>query len=122
MLQKIIDWESLKVFQRNFYNGVSFSKVTSLQFSDCNFTIKRTHHRFLLEYVLKTSCLKKYILRKNSVVDQHLDKFAALQYTTLIFIKKAELMKDLPVEAVNVLIYSQVNLLVGSLFLLKLQV
>ena len=77
MLLKIIDWESLKIFQKNFYNGVSFSKVTRLQFSDCNFTIQRIHHRFFLEYVPKTSCLKNNILRKNSVVDQHLDKVAA---------------------------------------------
>ena len=77
MLRKIIDWESLKIFQKNFYNGVSFSKVTSLQFSGCNFNIKKTHHKFLLEYVPKTSCLKNNILRKNSMVDQHLDKVAA---------------------------------------------
>ena len=77
MLRKLIDWESLKIFQKNFYNGVSFSKVTSLQFSGCNFTIKRTHRRFLLEYVPKTSCLRKNILIKNSIVDQHLDKVAA---------------------------------------------
>ena len=46
MLRKIIDWESLKTFQKNFYNGVSFSKVTSLQLSGWNFTIQRTHHNF----------------------------------------------------------------------------
>ena len=77
MLQKMIDCESSKIFQKNFYNRVSFSKVTSLQFSDCSFTIKRTHHRFFLEHVTKTSCLKKNILRENSMVDQHLDKIAA---------------------------------------------
>ena len=77
MLRKIIDWESLKIFQKNFYNGVSFSKVTGLQFSYCSFTIKRTHHRFFLEYVPKTSCVKNNILRKNSKVDQHLGKVAA---------------------------------------------
>ena len=49
MLRKKIDWESLEIFQKNFYNEVSFSKVTNLYFSDCNFTIKRTHHRFFLE-------------------------------------------------------------------------
>ena len=76
MLRKTIDWESLKIFQKNFYNGVSFSKVTSLQLSGCNFTIKRTHHRFFLEYVPKTSCPKKNILRTKSVVGQHLDKVA----------------------------------------------
>ena len=27
MLRKTIDWESLKIFHKNFYNGVSFSKV-----------------------------------------------------------------------------------------------
>ena len=73
MVRKIIDWEK---FQKNFYHGVSFSKVTSLMLSGCNFTMKRTHHRFFLEYVPKTSCLKKNILRKKSVVDQHLDKVA----------------------------------------------
>ena len=59
MLRKIVDWESLKIFQENVYNGVSFSKVLSPQFSDCDFTIKRSHHKFFLEYVPKTSCLKK---------------------------------------------------------------
>ena len=77
MLRKTVDWENLKIFQKNFYNGVSFSKVTSPHFSGCNFTIKRTHHRFFLEYVPKTSCHKKNILRKNSMVDQHVDKVAA---------------------------------------------
>ena len=47
---------------------------------------------FFLEYIPKTSCLKKNILRKNSIVDQRLDKVAAPQYKTLNFIKKAELM------------------------------
>ena len=77
ILRKIIDWESLKIFQKNFYNGVSFIKVTSLLFSDCNFTVKRTHNRFFLAYVPKTSCLKKNILRKDSMVDKDLDKVAA---------------------------------------------
>ena len=77
MLRKTTDWESLKIFQKKFYNVVSFSKATSLQFSDCNFTIKRTHYRFFLEYVPKISCLKRNILRKNSMVDQRLDKVAA---------------------------------------------
>ena len=55
MLRKITDWESLGISQKNFYNEVSFSKVTSLQFSECNFTIKRFHYRLFLEYVSKTS-------------------------------------------------------------------
>ena len=41
-----------------------FSNVTNLQYSDCNFAIERTQHRFILEYVPKTSCLKKNKKRK----------------------------------------------------------
>ena len=40
ILRKIIDCKSLKNSQGNFYGGVSFSKVISLQFSDCNVAIK----------------------------------------------------------------------------------
>ena len=59
MLQKIIDGKSLEVSQENVYEEVSFSKVTSLQCSDCNFAIKIAYHGYFLEYLLKTSCLKK---------------------------------------------------------------
>ena len=52
MLGKI--WKKLEISQENFYDGVSFSKFTILQYSDSNFGIKRTH-----QYVPKTSCLKK---------------------------------------------------------------
>ena len=47
-------------------------------------------------------------------------KSAALWYTTLSFIKKAELMQDLPIEAQKALIYSQLNILGGDFFSLKL--
>ena len=53
------DCESLRISQENFYDRVSFSKVTNLQCSDCNFAIKRTHHRLFLEYVPKTIYFKK---------------------------------------------------------------
>ena len=53
ILRKIIDCKSLENSQRNFYDGVSFSKVIGLQFSDYNFAIKRIHHRFFLENVRK---------------------------------------------------------------------
>ena len=75
MLGKIIDCESLEISQEHFYDVVSFSKVTILQRSDCNFAIKRTHHRFFLGYVPKTSCLKKnkkrkrFFLRKKYMVE-----------------------------------------------------
>ena len=59
ILRKIIDCKSLENSQGNFYGGVSFSRVISLQFSDCNFAIKRIHRRFFLGNVPKTSCLKK---------------------------------------------------------------
>ena len=59
MLRKIINCKSLEISHENFYDGVYFGKVASLQYSDCNFAIKRAHHRFFLECVPKTSCLKK---------------------------------------------------------------
>ena len=65
MLWKITDCESLGISQENFCDEVSFSKNTNLQCSDCNFAIRRTHHRFFLEYLPKTSCLKKNNKRKS---------------------------------------------------------
>ena len=59
ILRKIINCESLEISQENFYDEVSFSKFTSLHCSDCNFTIKRTHHRFFLEYVHKPAVLER---------------------------------------------------------------
>ena len=59
MLGKTTDCDSLEISHENFYDGVSFSKVKNIQSSGCNFSIKRTHHRFFLEYVPKTSCLKR---------------------------------------------------------------
>ena len=63
-------------FSAKFCDGVSFSKATILQSSDCNFTIKRTHHRLFLEYVLKPSLKKNkkrksccFFLLKKSMVD-----------------------------------------------------
>ena len=61
MLRKIIDGKSLEISQENVYEGVSFSRVTNLQCSDCNFAIKIAHQKYCLEYVPKTSCLKKMI-------------------------------------------------------------
>ena len=81
ILRKIIDCKSLENYQENFYGGVSFSKVISLQFSDCNFAIKRIHHRFFLGNVPKTSCFKKrkkVFFEKKIYSDQHLNKAAAL--------------------------------------------
>ena len=64
MLRKIIDGKSLEISQENVYEGVSFSKVTSLHCSDCNSAIKTAHHRYFLEYVAKTSCLEKQYFEK----------------------------------------------------------
>ena len=64
MLQKIIDGRSLEISQENVYEEVSFSKVTNLQCSDCNFAIKIAHHRYFLGYVPRTSCFKKQYFEK----------------------------------------------------------
>ena len=64
MLRKIIDGKSLEISQKNVYEGVSFSKVTNLQYSDRNFTFKVPHHRYVLEYVPKNNCLKKQYFEK----------------------------------------------------------
>ena len=62
MLRKIADYKSLKTSQKN-------SMMEFLQRSDCKFALKRTHHRLFMENVPKTSCFKKNILRKKSMVD-----------------------------------------------------
>ena len=51
-----------------------FSKVVCLQCPDCNSSIKRLHHRFLAQYVSKSNCLKKNILRKKSMMENVLIK------------------------------------------------
>ena len=77
MLRKSIDWESLKIFQEKFYNGVFFSKVTKSTVFRQQLYHKENSARFFLEYVPKNSCLKKNNLIENPMVDQHLDKVAA---------------------------------------------
>ena len=59
MLRKVIDGKNLEISRENVHEGVSFSKVTNLQCSDCNFAIKIAHRRYFWEYVPKTGCLKK---------------------------------------------------------------
>ena len=105
MLRKITDDKSLEISQENAYEGISFRKVTNLQCSDCNFVIKIVIIKIVienvvikiviinfLEYVPKTSCLKKQYFEKKSMADQLLNKVATLQYTALSFMKKTELM------------------------------
>ena len=71
------------------------SKVECLQCPDCNFSIERLHHRFFPQYVSKSSCLKKNILRKKSMMENVLIKLrpAISQYKARNFIKK-ELNRD----------------------------
>ena len=79
ILRKIIHIKSSENPDGNFYDGVSFSTVKSLQFSDCYFAIKRIHHIFFLENVPKTSCLQKIVFfEEKSIMDQRLNKAAAL--------------------------------------------
>ena len=54
MLRKNIDCENLETSQKNFYDGVFFRKVASLQCLDRNFVLIRTHDRFFLKYEPKT--------------------------------------------------------------------
>ena len=69
MLRKIIDGKSLEISRENVHEGFSFSKVTNLQCSDCNFAIKIAHHGYFLEYVPKPTCLKKQYFEKKFMVD-----------------------------------------------------
>ena len=64
ILRKITDGKSLKISQENVYEEVPSSKVINLQCSNCNFAIKKAHHRYFLEYVPKTSCVKKQYFEK----------------------------------------------------------
>ena len=68
MLRKIIDGKSLEISQENVYDGVSFSKVTNLQCSDCNFAVKITHHRYFLKMYRTLAVLKNHILIKKVYV------------------------------------------------------
>ena len=65
MLREINDSASLEISQANVYDAVSFSKVASLLCSDCSLVIKRTRNRLFLEYVPKSSCLRKNKKRKS---------------------------------------------------------
>ena len=76
MLRKKIDGKSLEISQKNVYERVQRSE--NLQCSDCNFAIKIAHHIYFLEYVPKTSYLKKQYFEKKSMVDHLLNKVAAL--------------------------------------------
>ena len=73
----------------------------------------------------KLSVLKRikketvFFLRKKSMMDQRLNKFATLQYTIPNFIKNGEPMSDLPVEVLKVLTGKTPT---WSLFFTKLQV
>ena len=58
MLRRIIDCQSFKNSQENFYNGVCFSKVVSLQCADCT---------LFSENVPKTSFLKRTFFKKFTV-------------------------------------------------------
>ena len=116
MLRKIMDGKSLEISQENVYEGVSFSKVTNLQCSDCNFAIKLAHHRYFLEYVPKTNCLKE----KSLWWTNFLIKLQPCSTQPSVY-EKNGIYVNLPVEALKILIYSQVNAFGGGFFSLKMQ-
>ena len=74
MLRKINDRKSLEISHQNVYDGIFFSKVVCLQCPDCNSSIKSLHHRFFPQYISKSSCFKKNILRKKSMMENVLIK------------------------------------------------
>ena len=84
MLRKIIDRKSLEISQKNVYDGVSFSKVTNLQCSDCNFAIKITQNRYFLEYLPNTGCLKKQ--RQWRHPDVFIFNFEHISHFSLVFL------------------------------------
>ena len=74
MLRKIIADKSQEISQEKFYDEVSFSKVTNLKCSDCNFATEITHHWYFWNMYLKLDVLKNKILRKKSMADALLIK------------------------------------------------
>ena len=69
MLRKINDGKILEISQENVYEGVSFSKVTNLLCSDCNFAIKIARHRYFWNMYWRLAVLTNNILRKASTVN-----------------------------------------------------
>ena len=84
-------------------------------------SIKRLHRRFFPQYVSKSSCLKKNILRKKFNDGKCFTKVEDLWYKARNFIKKTKLMLDPSVEALKILMYLQKSLS-GGFFSVKLQV
>ena len=64
MLRKLIDGKSLEISQKSVPEGASFSKVTNLRCSGCNFAIKIAHQILFGLCTEKTSCLKRQYFEK----------------------------------------------------------
>ena len=90
-----------------------FSKVTYLQFTDCNVPIKELLHRSYSEFISKANCLKKNILAKKSRWTSVLLK---LSRQSRQLYQKTELILEPSVEALQVLIYLQENLVADVTF------
>ena len=99
--------------QKRISDGVYFSKITSLHCTECDSTIYRLYRIYFSDYVPEISCIKKNILRKESMVYQRLNKVAIS--------RKGELTLDIVEEALKILMYLQESLL-GTLFSVKRQV
>ena len=109
MLRKINDCESLEISQESVYASMMefFSKVVCLQCPDCNSSIKRLHHRFFPQYVSNSSCLKKNILRKKSIMENALIKLKPCS-TKPAILSKSELNRahvSASAEALKILTY-----------------
>ena len=76
MLQKIIEGKSLGTSRENVYEGVPFSKVTNLQYSDATLLSRQLITGTFWNMYRKRAVSKNNILRKKSMMDQFLNKVA----------------------------------------------
>ena len=82
--------------QKSIFDGVYFSKITSLHCADCNTTIYQFHYIYFLDHIQKLKMIF------GTEVCQRLNKVAIL--------RKRELALDLVEEALEILMHLQENL------------
>ena len=82
--------------RKSIFDGVYFSKITSLHGADCNPTIYQLHYIYILDHIQKLKIIF------GTEVYQHLNKVAIL--------RKRELALDLVEEALEILMHLQENL------------
>ena len=123
MLRKINDSESSKISQESVYYGVFLVKLYAYSVQTAT-VLYRDFTTDFPQYVLKSSCLKKNILRKNSMMENILIKLRSCSRKPVIF-SKTELnrahVRPVCRSAENSNVFTK-NLLSGGFFSVKLQV